>query len=357
MHERACRTGRVAVGGLALHFLDGLFVLLVCLDRVDAERHDLDAAQLTPLGRKLFVECVCNFHRMRGQRRVAHTICTNACKGGLQRSQQLAFELAVQIFPPVFLCHVAAHVGIEQHGIDNLVAVLAEAPQTNVHVDARPLIEHAERHRRRGSVLVAGQLLGVEIVDALRARRFSAEREALGHVGEHFAHAVTERTGENSRLGGRIVDELARLERGFHDLALIDDHHRLSVRHRDDRTACDDILVTLGVARPLGDLFAALDREHIRVYRITVKIFLPLVSQHTAARACCCFNKSHLTFSFYLIECRCFTIYTLVQEILFPVYVFSAQSASPFTHISHFCQDTVVPCYFFRFFVDFRRAV
>lgn len=59
-----------------------------------------------------------------------------------------------------------------------------------------------------------------------------------------------------------------------------------------------------------GDLFAALDREHIRVYRITVKIFLPLVSQHTAARACCCFDKSHLPFSFYLIECRCFTIYT-----------------------------------------------
>ena len=312
MHERACRTGRVAVGGLALHFLDGLFVLLVRLDRVDAERHDLDAAQLTPLGRKLFVECVCNLHRMRGQRRVAHTICTNACKGGLQRGQQLAFELAVQIFPPVFLCHVAAHVGIEQHGIDNLVAVLAEAPQTNVHVDARPLIEHAERHRRRGSVLVAGQLLGVEIVDALRARRFSAEREALGHVGEHFAHAVTERTGENSRLSGRIVDELARLERGFHDLALIDDHHRLSVRHRDDRAARDDILVALGVARPLGDLFAALDREHVRVYRITVKIFLPLVSQHTAARACCCFDKSHLPFSFYLIACRCFTIYTLV---------------------------------------------
>ena len=309
MHERACRTGRIAVGSLALHFLDGLFVLLVCLDRVDAERHDLDAAQLTPLGRKLFVERVRNLHRMRGQRRVAHTVCTNARKGGLQRGQQLAFELAVQIFPSVFLCHVAAHVGIEQHGIDNPVAVLAEAPQANVHVDARPLIKHAERHRRRGSVLVAGQLLGVEIVDALCARRFSAEREALGHVGEHFAHAVTKRTGENSRLGGRIVDELTRLECGFHDLALIDDHHRLSVRHRDDRAARDDILVTLGVARPLGDLFAALDREHVRVYRITVKIFLPLVSQHTAARACCCFDKSHLTFSFYLIECRCFTIY------------------------------------------------
>ena len=98
-------------------------------------------------------------------------------------------------------------------------------------------------------------------------------------------------------------------------------------------------------------------REHVRVYRITVKIFLPLVSQHTAARACCCFDKSHLTFSFYLIECRCFTIYTLVKKSYFQ-FTFFQRKAQVHSHTFHiFVKIQLCHAISSAFFVDFRRAV
>ena len=52
------------------------------------------------------------------------------------------------------------------------------------------------------------------------------------------------------------------------------------------------------VAAAPGNAVQTLDRHHVLRNGFTVKIFLPLVGQHTAARACCCFDKSHLTFSF-----------------------------------------------------------
>ena len=114
-----------------------------------------------------------------------------------------------------------------------MIAVLAEAADAHVGVDRRALVDHAERNGRRRAVLVADELLGVEVVDALVLRRFAAEGETLADVAENVADAVAELAREDARLGGGIVEKFARLGADLHDLALLDDEHALAVRHGD----------------------------------------------------------------------------------------------------------------------------
>ena len=44
---------------------------------------------------------------------------------------------------------------------------------------------------------------------------------------------VAQLAGEDARLGGGIIEELARLGADLHDLALLDDEHTLTVRYGD----------------------------------------------------------------------------------------------------------------------------
>ena len=284
---------RVHVGGLALHLLDHLLVFLVRLHGRDAEGHDLKTAAVAPLRRELLVERLGDLARVTGQRRVADAHVADARERRLQRREQFALELTVDRVAGVGLGDVGADVGVKQQRVRDAVAVLAEAADGDVDVDAGALIDHAERHRARRAVLVAGQLLGVEVIDALILRCFAAEGEALADVLEHLTDARAEVSGEDRRLGGRVVGVLARLGADLDDLALLDDEHTLTVGDRDARAGGDDVLIAVRVARTAGGFLLSLDRQHVGRQRLAGEKFLPLVGHDTAGSSGDRFDKSH----------------------------------------------------------------
>ena len=180
-----------------------------------------------------------------------------------------------------------------------MVAVLAEAADADVDVDAGALIHHAKRHGARRTVLVAGQLLGVEVVDALILRGLAAEGEALADVAEHLTDALTEVPGEDRRLGRCVIRVLARLGADLHDLALFDDEHALPVGDGDARAGGDDVLVAVRVARAAGGFFLSLHGQHVCRQGLTEEKFLPLVGQNAAGSARGSFDQSHIQTPFW----------------------------------------------------------
>ena len=295
------RAGRIHERSVPLQLLEHLLVVLVCRHAGHAEGHDLNTPQVTPLLAQHLVQRVRQLQRVARQLGVPDAVLADPGKRRLQRRQQLRLQLAVQPVTGVRLADVAAHVGVEQHGVADVVAVLAEAADAHVDVDARALIHHAEGHGRRRAVLVPDQLLGVEVVDPLVLGRLTAEGEAVDHVVEHILDAVTQIAGENGRLRGHIVCILAGHRAHIHDLSLIHDQHTLAVRHRDDAAVADHVVVALCVAGALARLLLALDCQHVFRNRVAVKEFLPLICHHAARGAHCCFDKSHIL----LLFCVC----------------------------------------------------
>ena len=158
---------------------------------------------------------------MAGQAGIADALLGDLRKGGLERGQQLGLELVVQLVAGVGLGHVAADVGVEENGVADTVGILAEAADADVNVDASAGIHHAEGHGGRGAVLVAHDLLGVEVVNALILGSLAAEGEALADLPEDRADAFTQAAAEDGGLGGRVIDKLARLGAELGDLALL----------------------------------------------------------------------------------------------------------------------------------------
>ena len=237
---------------------------------------------------------------MTGQRAVADAHVGDLRKRGLKRRQQLGLELAVNLVAGKGGLDVAADVRIEQHGVGDAVAVFAEAADGNVEIYARSGVYNAERHRRGRAVLVADKLLGVEVVNALILGGDAAEGEALAHRLEHLLDVRGETAArEDRRLGGDVVDIFARLGADVHDLALLDDHHALPVRHGDDGAVGYDVVQT--VVGAAGNALAALDRQHVGGQRLAVEIFLPLIGKNAASRTQCCFNKSHFLYFLSLL--------------------------------------------------------
>ena len=238
---------------------------------------------------------------MTGQCRIADAHVGDPRKRGLKGGQQLCFELTVQPLPRKFIRHVAADVRVEQDRVADAVAVLSEAADVDVDVNARALIDHAERNGAGRAVFVADQLLGVEVVDALILGGFAAEGKALADVFERVEDALPELTGEDGRFSRAVIDELARLGAQLRDLTLIDEDHALPVGNGDDRAVRDDIFIALVVAAPPRHAVQPLDRQHALRDRLAVKILLPLVSQHAAGRTQCSFDKTHIVSPFLFV--------------------------------------------------------
>jgi len=218
-------------------------------------------------------------------------------EGGLQRREQLRLELAVDLIAGVALGDVAADVRVEQDRVRHGVAVLAEAADGHRHLETQIPVHHLERHRRGRAVLVADDLLGVDIIDALILRSLAAEGEALADVAEDLLQVGSQLAArEEGRLGRHVVGVLARLGAEVDDLALLDDEHALARRDRDDGAVGDDVDVALCVGRPACRLFHALDRQHVGGQGLAVEVLLPLIGQHAAGRAKCRFDKTHIPF-------------------------------------------------------------
>ena len=230
---------------------------------------------------------------MAGQRGIAELLLGELCEGGLQCSEQLGLQLAVQLVPGIVLGNIASDVGVEQQGVADVIAVFAEAADGDINVDAGAGVDNAEGNGVRGAVLVADDLLGVEVVYALILGDLAAEGEALADLLEHFQNAGAQIAGEDGGLGGGVIDEFAGLGTDFHDFALLHDEHALSVRNCNDGAGGDDVVASLGVAGAAGGFLSALYNQNVLAECFAVEVFFPLVSQYAADRAQCCMNQSH----------------------------------------------------------------
>ena len=289
-----CRSqGGVGKGRVALQLLDHLLVFLVGLHGGNAEALDLYAAIITPLGAELFLQGLCQLLGVAHHCRIADAHGRDPCKGRLQSREQLALELAVDLHAVIALGEIAADIGVEQQRIDYLVAVFSKAANADVDVDAGPFVHHTEGDGRRSAVLVADELLGVEIVHPLILGRLAAEGETLADGLEGVPNALSQRAGKNAGLCGGVIGKFTRLRADLHDLALLHDEHALSVRYGDDRAVGNDVIASLGVGGAAGLPLLSLDRNGVGRNCLAVEILLPLICQNAAQRADARFNKSH----------------------------------------------------------------
>ena len=292
-HQMGRRPAGIQEGRVALHLLDHLLVFLVGLDTGDAEGDDLDAPQVTPAGGELLIEGLGQLQGVAGERGVTDTHFRDLCECGLQGGEQLRLHLPRDLLGLKVLADVTADIGIEQHGVFQADTVLAEAADTDIQIDSRPLVHHPEGNGAGSAVLVAGELLGVEVVDPLILGGFAAEGKALADVLEHALDGFTQIAGKEAGFCGCIVGVLARLGTHIHNLALLHDEHTLAVCHRDDRAVGDDVVIPFGVAGAARDLLFSLDGQYIRRNGFAVEKFLPLVGQHAAGSSECSFDQSH----------------------------------------------------------------
>ena len=285
--------GGVHEGGTALQVLDHLFVFFAGLDAGHAQRDDLDAAQLAPLGAEGLVEGVRQLGGVGGQGGVADALLADAGKSRLQGGHQLGLELAVQRVAGVGVFHISADVGVKQDGVDDAVAVLAKAADGDVEVNAGALVHHTEWHRVGGAVFVAHQLLGVDVVDALVGGGLPAKAEPLAHLGKD-AVDVLQPAAEQGGLSAGAVGVLARLSAQLYHLALLHDQGALALRHGHDGAVGDDVLIAVLVGRAAVGALLPLDGQHFGREGIAIEKLFPLVGHHAGGRVHCSFYKTHI---------------------------------------------------------------
>ena len=299
-HVGSCTAG-IHKGCVALHFLDHGLVFLGGLQAGNAEGNDLQTPEVTPLAAEHFIQRFGDLVGVAGQGAVADAHGGDLGECGTQCCQKLGLQHGVQTVTGVVLGDIGAYILVEQHGVTDPVGIFTEAADGDIEIDGCPLIHHPEGHGAGGAVLVAHQFLGIEVVNSLILGGLTAEGEALTHGGKGLADAVTQIACEDGRLGGSIICIFAGLCTEFCDSALIHDHHTLTLIDHDDRTVGDDIVGATGIGGTAACLLHALGCQHILRQRITNKEFLPLIGQYAACGTQCCFNKTHISFSFQIL--------------------------------------------------------
>ena len=279
------RAGGVHKGRIALQLLDHLFVFLVGLDAGNAEGYDLKTPKIPPLCGQFLVQSICQLCGVAWKGRVSNAHIADLCEGGLQRGQQLGFQLAVNGSAVKIRFHIAADIGIEQQGICHPVGILPETADSNVDVDPCPLVHHPERNRGGCTVLVAYDLLGVEVIHPLVLGGLAAKGKTLADILEHLPDTLPQVARKDAGFRGGVEGKFAGFGAYLHHLALLHDHHALAVGHGDHGAAGDNVVAAFGVAGAPGGPFPPLDRQHGSGDRLTVEILLPLIGHHAACRA------------------------------------------------------------------------
>ena len=228
--------------------------------------------------------------------RVVDPLSAELGKSRCQGHEQFAFHLAVQGFPAVFVEIVPGHVGIEQDGVRDPVAVFPEAPEPDGQHLASGIILHLEGDFAGGPVFVPDQFLGIEIVYPLILTGIPAEGEPFPQLFENVLHIVFQIPGEDGRFSAFVVGVFPRFCTQIHHLAVFHDHHALAVVHSDPGSVADDVVVAL-VGAPAPGPFLAFHHQDVRCHLAVEKLF-PLIGQHAAYSAHPCFDQSHSIPSF-----------------------------------------------------------
>ncbi len=284
------------VGGGRLKLLDPLHVLLHGGQAGNADADDLQTPLFPPFLAEDVVEGVRQLQGVHLQGTVADAHFGNFAEGHAQSGKQLASQLAVQLLPGVVGGNVAADVLIEEHGIADPIGKYAEAPQAYVHIQADAAVHHPEGHGTGGAVLVAGKLLGIEVVDPLILGRLPAEGHPAAEFHEGLFDPLAEVAAEDGGLGGGVVSIFARLGGELHDFSLIDDHHALAVGYQNHGAAGDHIVASLAVDRAAAAGLLPLPCQNVRGNGLTAEKFLPLICQHAAGGIQTRANKTHKSY-------------------------------------------------------------
>ena len=262
-------------------------------DGVDAKAHDLDAAQVAPVGGEDFVERAGELGGVAGDGAVADAHLRDLGKGGLQGGEQLGLKLAVDLVARVAIGYVAAHIGVEQQRVGDAVRILAVAAHGDVDVQADVVVDHAEGHGRGSAVLVADDLLGVDEVDALVLARVATEGKAAADIGEGLLDGVAQVAAKDARLAAGVEDELAGLQRDLDDLAVLHYEHALAVVDGDDGAVGDDVVLAARVGAAAAGALAALAGQDVSGHRFAIDKFFPLVGHDAAGSSQSSFQESH----------------------------------------------------------------
>ena len=149
----------------------------------------------------------------------------NSLLSWLSIRSRVALELAVDPIPGVVAGDVGGHVLIEQHGVGELVGVFAEAADADLGVQVDVGIVDPEAHGVGGTVLIADDLLDVEVVDPLVLAGVAAQGEPLLQDLPGLLQVLAQGAVEDGGLSGLVPNELAGLGGELHDPALVHDHH------------------------------------------------------------------------------------------------------------------------------------
>ena len=279
-----------------MQLLDGGLILSGGGHGVDAHGDDGQTPCRAPLAGQNLVHGLSQLHGVAGQGGIPDALGGNSGKRGLQGSEKLGFQLAVQLVAGVVLRYVAAYVLVEQHGVGDLVGILTVAADGNVHIKADVVIHNPEGDGCGGAVLVAHQLLQVEEVHPLILGGISAEGEAALE-GFPAAFKTFQTALENGGFAGGIPGVFAGLGGELRNLALLHDHHALPLVDGDDGAVGNDVVRALGVAAAGGGALFALGDQNVGRHAVTVEILFPLIGKDAACRSQCCFDQTHNAFS------------------------------------------------------------
>ena len=188
---------------------------------------------------------------------------------------------------------VGGHVLIEQHGVGELVGVFAEAADADLGVQVDVGIVDPEAHGVGGTVLIADDLLDVEVVDPLVLAGVAAQGEPLLQDLPGLLQVLAQGAVEDGGLSGLVPNELAGLGGELHDPALVHDHHALTVVDGDDGPVGDDVVAALGIAALAADPLDALAHEHVLGQGLAVEVLPPLVGEDRGQRCAECLFKTH----------------------------------------------------------------
>ena len=205
--------------------------------------NNLDTAEIAPLIGELLIECICNLSGMAGKCGIADTHIADLSECRLESSLQLALKLGLQLLNGVSICYIAAYVGIEEDRIADPETVFTKAANRDIDVDTGSLIYYAERNRIGRAVLIADDLFGVEIVNALILRNCTAKGNTLADLLESSDDALAEASGEKAGLCGSIIFEFTGNRADLNNLALIHNDHALAVSNSNNRAIGNDIII------------------------------------------------------------------------------------------------------------------
>ena len=284
------RHSGIPEGCALLQFFNALLVLVAGLDGADAKGNHLYAAEIPPLGGELFVQALGQLCGVAGEGAVLYAHIADAGEGGLQCGHHLGAHLSVYAVAGVAVGDVAAHVLIEQHGVGHPVGIFAEALDGYLQLEtgAYVVVDHPEGDRVGSAVLVAYDLLGVEIVDALILGCVCSEGETLLQQLPGCLQIIAQTAVEYGRLGGIVPHEFARLRRELHYGALLYDHHALALVYGDNGAVGNDVVLALGVGIAAARALYALGHKDVLRHGVAVEVFAPLIGQYAAQRAYSC---------------------------------------------------------------------